>query len=125
MDLWKKANESLDAAAELLEKGHEEFSVSRSYYAMFYVTEAVLMTKGLAYAKHSAVIATFGKHFIKTGIFGAELREMLVKAFEDRTEGDYGMTNTFSPEEAKAILLRAKEFCQTLSQYLRKSGHIH
>jgi uncharacterized protein (UPF0332 family) len=123
-DLWKKANESLDASGELLEKHHEEFSVSRAYYAMLYVTEALLLTKNLTFAKHSAVIATFGQHFIKTGIFKMELREMLAKAFEDRAEGDYGMTNAFSPAEAKAILDRAREYCQVLGGYLREKGHI-
>jgi uncharacterized protein (UPF0332 family) len=123
-DLWKKANESLDASSELLEKHHEEFAVSRAYYAMFYVTEALLLTKNLVFAKHSGVIASFGQHFVKTGIFKVELREMLAKAFEDRTEGDYGMTDAFSPTEAKVILGHAQKYCQILGHYLTEKGHI-
>ena len=35
---------------------------------MFSYAEALLLTKGLSFSKHSAVIENFGKHFIKTGL---------------------------------------------------------
>ncbi|MEL6882457.1 MAG: HEPN domain-containing protein, partial [Cyanobacteria bacterium J06607_10] len=38
--LLEKAQRSLSAAEQLLQKGFYEFSVSRAYYSMFYVAEA-------------------------------------------------------------------------------------
>jgi uncharacterized protein (UPF0332 family) len=32
---------------------------------MFYIAEAILLDDELNYSKHSAVIAAFGKHFVK------------------------------------------------------------
>jgi len=68
-DLIKKAERSLKAASQLFEEGYLDFAVSRAYYAMFYVAEACLLTKGLSYSKHSGVISGFSQHFIKTNIF--------------------------------------------------------
>jgi uncharacterized protein (UPF0332 family) len=67
-ELIEKAKESLDAAKSLFEDGFYDFSVGRSYYAMFYTAEAVLLTKNLSFSKHSAVIAAFGKEFVKPAI---------------------------------------------------------
>ena len=39
--LLNKAQKSLDASQELMEKGFYDFAISRAYYAMFYVAEAV------------------------------------------------------------------------------------
>ena len=36
---------------------------------MFFLAEAVLLTKGLRASSHKGVISLFGKHFVKTGIF--------------------------------------------------------
>ncbi len=123
-DFVKKATESLDAAEGLLRDQHEEFAVSRAYYAMFYITEALLLTKGLTFSKHSGVIAAFGEHFVKTGTFKPELREMLIKAFADRTEGDYGRTEAFSAQQTRQIIDRAKLFFEALSQHLAEKEFI-
>lgn len=64
--LIKKAKASLEASKKLLQGGYSDFSASRSYYAMFYAVQALLLSKNLAFSKHSAVIAAFGKEFIKT-----------------------------------------------------------
>lgn len=55
--LLEKAERSLQAAVELNQKGFAEFAASRGYYAMFYIATAFLEGEGLAYSKHSAVIA--------------------------------------------------------------------
>ncbi|MHA1262473.1 MAG: HEPN domain-containing protein [Candidatus Freyarchaeota archaeon] len=67
-ELVKKANESLEAAKLLLRGGYPDFSASRSYYSMFYAAQAILLTRNLAFSKHSTVISAFGKEFIKNGL---------------------------------------------------------
>jgi uncharacterized protein (UPF0332 family) len=54
-DLLRKAEDSLNAAKLMRENGYYDFAASRAYYAMFYVAEAFLLGKGLAFSKHSAV----------------------------------------------------------------------
>lgn len=59
-DLLDKAERSLAAAEHLLLEGFPEFAAGRSYYAMFYATEALLLSRDLSFSKHSAVITAFG-----------------------------------------------------------------
>lgn len=84
-----RAGDSLDAAELLLSGGFEDIAVSRAYYAMFYVAEAFLASRDLAYAKHSGVIATFGREFAKTGIVPAHFHRYLILGQELRLLADY------------------------------------
>jgi len=65
-----------------------------SLYAMFYVAEALLLSRGLAFSKHSAVIAAFGKEFAKEGVLPAELHAHLREASDARNVADYQRTPT-------------------------------
>jgi len=70
--LIAKGRRSLAAGRRLFQAGDYDFAASRAYYAMFYLAEALFLSKGLSFGKHAAVIAAFGQQFVKTGIFGAE-----------------------------------------------------
>ena len=71
-DLLAQAQDSVNAATLLADAGYAGFSASRSYYAMFYIAEALLLGLDLSFSKHSAVIAAFGLHFSKTGLVPGE-----------------------------------------------------
>ena len=120
-ELMQKAKESLEAAKSLCRDG---FSAARSYYSMFYVAEALLLTKNLSFSKHSAVIGAFGKEFVKTEIMPKKLREYLVSAFDIRQLGDYGAPGSVSEEKAQSLIEETNEFMETIEEYLRRGGHI-
>ena len=123
LELLKKAKASLKAAKNLFEDGFYDFSASRSYYAMFYATESILLTKNLSFSRHSAVISAFGKEFVKTKIFPQKFREYLVSAFDIRQLGDYGAPGSVSKEKAQNLLEQTKEFIETIKGYLIKEGY--
>ncbi|HLE24764.1 MAG TPA: HEPN domain-containing protein [Thermodesulfobacteriota bacterium] len=123
LELLKKAKSSLKAAKNLFEDGFYDFSASRSYYAMFYAAEAVLLTENLSFSRHSAVIGAFGKEFIKTKIFPQKFREYLVSAFDIRQLGDYGAPGSVSKGKAQNLLERTKEFIEIIKEYLIKEGY--
>jgi len=77
-DLLSQAQNSLEAAKLLHANGYFGFAASRSYYAMFYVAQAFLIGKGLAFSRHSAVCSAFGKHFVKTGIISSKFHQYLM-----------------------------------------------
>ena len=122
-DLLAKAKESVEASESLLKDGFYDFSAGRSYYAMFYVAEAVLLTKDLSFSKHKAVIAAFGKEFVKSGLLPASLHAYLVDAFDSRQLGDYGPKGSLNEEKAEELIEQAKEFVIIVEEYLRKEGY--
>ena len=67
-ELMDKARRSLKVAEKIFKDGEVDFAGSRAYYAMFYVAEALLLQRGLAFSSHSAVTANFGREFARTGI---------------------------------------------------------
>lgn len=67
--LVKKAKDSVLGAEILFKSKFYNFSISRSYYAMFYLAEAILLTKELSYSSHKGVISGFSEHFVSQEIF--------------------------------------------------------
>lgn len=98
--LLKKAQDSLQAARLLFDKEYYDFAVSRSYYSMFYLAEMFLLGEGLSFSKHSAVIAAFGQHFVKTGRVPHEFHRYLIEGEDSRNVGDYDINQGLSSEDA-------------------------
>lgn len=110
LDLLTAASDSLAAARLLLQSGFPGYAASRAYYAMFYVAEAFLESKELAFSKHSAVIAAFGQHFAKSGRVPTEYHTFLIEAQEMRHKGDYGGTGSVTADQAAKLIERAERF---------------
>ena len=106
--LIDKAQRSIDAAQQLINKEFYEFAVSRAYYAMFYIAEALLDKEGLAFSSHAAVISAFGQYLAKTGKVPAEYHRYLIDAQAQRTRADYDLEPDFSPQDAEILINQAK-----------------
>ena len=66
------ARQMLEVAAHNLADGFCGSAINRAYYAIFYVANALLRTKGIVRSKHSGVIAAFRQHFVKPGLIEVE-----------------------------------------------------
>lgn len=105
--LLEKAGRSLSSARRMYGDKDYDFAVSRAYYTMFYCAEALLLTKDLTFSKHSAVISSFGKEFVKTGIMEKKMQTYLMDAFDARQRGDYDFIGCPTKEECEETLNRA------------------
>ncbi len=108
--LLHKAQQSLQAAQLLADQAFYDFAVSRAYYAMFYVAEALLLGETLAFSKHSAVIAAFGEQFAKTGRVPPEFHRYLIQAQDNRNLGDYDIRSGLSRTDAAEQIEHARQF---------------
>ena len=107
-DFTQKAEKFLDTTDHALNAGDYDSCVSRCYYAMFFMAEAVLLTKGLRASSHKGVISLFGEHFAKTGIFERESGRALHDAHDKRLIGDYGVGFMVTEPEATDLLQIAR-----------------
>ncbi len=119
-DLIKKSEKFLITAEQALNIEDYDSCVSRCYYAMFFLAEAVLLTKNLSASSHKGVISLFGEHFVKTKIFERNLGKALNDAYDKRLVGDYGVGFTVNEQEAKDLLETAQNFVKKLKIYLKK-----
>ena len=115
--LLNKARRSVKAAERLLRDGDYDFAVSRAYYAMFYVAQAMLLTHDIRRSKHSGVIAAFQQQFVKTGEVPESFFHLLRDGFEDRAEGDYGLLE-IGREQAEAGIQSARQFVEEMATRL-------
>lgn len=122
--LIERAQKYLKSAEILIEEGDYESSVSRTYYAMFYSAQAVLLTKNMSFSSHKGVISAFGEHFVKTGVFPKEMGRELNRAFEKRQLGDYEYTFVISEMEAKEMLASGRRFVEEIVRYLKEKNFL-
>jgi len=106
----QRAEKAIEAAEKLLSDGYFDFVASRAYYAAFYAATALLLKEGLEFRKHSGVIASIHKHFIKTGKLEKQFGKDLNWLFEIRNVGDYGVTIHVPKKEAENALNAARRF---------------
>ena len=117
----KLADESYDVAKALIDMGHPRFSAAQTYYTIFYLAQAMLMTKGLTFSKHSAVVAAYGKEFAKTGLLDPKFHRYIIQAQKLRLIGNYGEDGEeVTEEQARESLQWAGEFMEVVKGYLRK-----
>lgn len=106
----ERAEQSVEAARQLLAGGYFDFAASRAYYAAFYAATAVLLHEGLELSKHSAVIASIHQRFVKTGKLDKEQGKTLNWLFELRSVGDYGGTAHVSQQDVERAIKAAEDF---------------
>ncbi len=127
--LLRKAHRTVQSARLLLADGDYDGAVSRAYYAMFYVAEALLLSKGMTLSKHSAVISAFGKEFAKTGTIPGEYHRYLMDAQEARNTGDYQVVSHLTEDETGQHITHAEHLLEVAEKLLREnpdtsgSGH--
>ncbi|MCU0548477.1 MAG: HEPN domain-containing protein [Leptolyngbya sp. Prado105] len=110
--LLHKARQSLTAAKLLADEGLFEFSVSRAYYTMFYIAQALLLSRELSFSTHAGVINAFGLQFAKSGEIAPEYHQALIKAERLRLQGDYDVEPEISAESSEKQIDWATRFIQ-------------
>jgi len=117
--LLNLANESHQAAKILIDQGIIRFSAAQSYYTIFYLAQAMLMSKGLSFSSHSAVVAAYGKEFAKKGLLDPKFHRYIIDAQERREVGHYGAEGEkVTEEQALESFQWAEEFMQAVKEYL-------
>jgi len=108
--LLEKARRSLQGAELLVSNGFFELAVSRAYYAMFYITSAFILGKGLSFSSHSAVISAFGRDFAKENPQLREFHRAVIDAQDMRNRSDYDLDSGINAEDAMTQIESAHEF---------------
>jgi uncharacterized protein (UPF0332 family) len=77
----------------------------------------------MKFKKHSAVIAMFGKEFVKTGLLPEELHQHLIYAYSEREKSDYEPLFMQSENQAQNILKKAEAFIYEVEKFLLDKGY--
>ena len=114
----KRASETLEEARLMFESGHFYGAANRIYYACFYATVALLLTRNLSSPKHTGVVALFNRHFVKEGVVSVDMGKFYSRMFDNRLESDYGHLVKIEKDDIKADLEKAGEFITKIKALL-------
>ena len=115
---YEHALEDLKAAELLLEKEQYKSAVNRSYYSIFHAIRAVLAYDDIDSKKHSGIISSFQRLYIKTGIFNKEFSKIITDSFEIRSDSDYDDFYVISKEDVINQVSNAKKFLLAIKSFL-------
>ncbi len=120
-DFITKAERFLRTAKLVLEDGDYASCVSRCYYSMFVITEAILLTKNITASSHKGTISFFGQHFIKTGELDKGFGKALNEAYDRWLEGDYSVGLVLTKADAEEQLKVDEDYIITMKNYLKEN----
>lgn len=115
-----KAHDMLRSARLLHNSGDFASSVNRSYYAVFTAARALLALKELDSKKHSGVISLFFLHYVKPGIIGRDVSDVILSAKDLREDADYSDYIEISSDDAFRELEKAERFVRVIEISLGK-----
>ncbi len=116
----QRAETSIKAAKNMIEKGYHDIAASRAYYAAFYAASALLLKENIDTNKHSGVIASIHRLFVKEGKLDKEQGKNLNWLFELRGVGDYGVSEHVSSEESYRAVKVAEAFLESAIKILNE-----
>ena len=122
--MMAKAKDSLEVARQLHEQKHYNDAASKAYYAVFHSLQAILLTKGLTFSRHSDVLSTFNKEFIYSGVFAKNFYDKIVRLFKDRQIGDYEYEICIDRESSEADVVDGEMIINSVGEYLQKEGYL-
>jgi uncharacterized protein (UPF0332 family) len=117
-----RADQALRASRALLELGLCADAVSRSYYAVFHLVRALLLTRGVETKTHAGAIHLLNTEFIRRGLLPSSHNRLLAGLQRSRELADYDAAVTFSADDAAAELSDAERFVADALALLQKEG---
>jgi uncharacterized protein (UPF0332 family) len=119
----KKAHRAIQSA-DRVRATDPDTAVSRLYYSMFYCATSLLLTKGLGFSKHKAVISAFAQHFVKTGLLPQEFHRWILDAFKMRQVSDYQFVAPPDSEAIQDLATKAEQFLARTEEFLKQGGYL-
>jgi len=117
--LVRKSKRALRSARLDLQDGDPDGAVNRSYYAMFDIARAALLSTGVPEDElprpHNGIIAAFGQHAVQSGLIEPDLARLLGRTEALRSRADYTGTETDANKAADTVA-QAETFVGTVER---------
>ena len=112
------SEDSLAVARLVAERGFYRESVSRSYYAAFYLARALLLWEGVQARTHIGVNQQFNLLYVHTGKIDKKFSRLLSLLQAEREGADYQTEVVFTAEDSARWLAEVEEFDRTVRALL-------
>lgn len=117
-----RAREDLETARENIASDRFRAAINRSYYAMFHIASAALLTQAVKRSKHSGVQAAFAEFLVKPGRIEPEFSRLYRRSRSQREAADYQDEFVADEATARQALADAERFVERVERFLREVG---
>ena len=117
MELEKACKTFADAEFCAKEKKWEA-SANRLYYALFHATSALLINGGLNVKSHRGILALFGQHYVRTGIFSREDGSLISDLVLMRDNADYNLYYEANEEKIAPYIEPVRQFIKKIEKHI-------
>ena len=122
---FNHSEECLKSAETLLKDSDYKGAANRSYYAIFHALRAILVYDDFDSKKHSGIISTFNKLYIKTNIFSKDVSRIISNSFDIRTDSDYNDFFIISKDSVTSQINDTKKFIELIRVYLSNKWSVN
>ncbi|MGA1264383.1 MAG: FAD-binding protein [Prochlorothrix sp.] len=106
----EQADRNWKAVQLLQQQGFHDVAVTRAYYAMFYVVDALLRANDKTCTSHDERIKFFRQNYIETGKVQPEFLQWLEEALQERVYVDYDALDPVDSAHADRVLALVPNF---------------
>lgn len=110
----EKSKVTLQEAKDNATLCHWSLAANRLYYAVFYMTLALLLKKNVTAKSHSGVFGIFSKEYIATGILTTEESMLYRQLFAMRQSGDYDDMFDWEKSDILPLIPKTEAFLSQL-----------
>jgi uncharacterized protein (UPF0332 family) len=114
----KRAEDTIDEAELAIKNNKLPLAENRIYYSIFYVVSALALKYDFSTSKHSTLKGWFNQAMVKTKKIDVSFGKAYARAFEKRQKADYDDYVTFSLEEVKLDLDKARRFVERIKKFI-------
>jgi uncharacterized protein (UPF0332 family) len=115
----EKSKQTIEDVEFLIKNNMLGLAVNRIYYGGFYILSALALKNNFTTSKHQQLIGWFNKTFVKEKLMDKKYGQFIVKAFENRSTGDYDDFAEFKKEDVLTMFKELKDFCRKIQEFIK------
>lgn len=116
--LYKKAQKFLQSAAVLFELEDFDSCASRSYFAMFFAAQAVLLQEGLSVGSRQGIRSAFVEAFVESGRLPERAGQAFMQAADLQEVADYAQHFAVDEATAERVLQESEAFVHSMARLI-------
>ena len=114
----EKAERTFDVVLFCAKEGKWETAANRIYYALFHAVSALLVSDGYHVKSHRGILAMFGEHYVKTGLFSKKDGSLLSDLVIMRDNADYNCFFEADEEKLTPYIEPTRLLIEKIKQYI-------
>ena len=114
----EKAQKIFDTMELCVREKAFESAANRIYYAVFHAISALLIHAGFSVKSHRGVMALFGEHFVRTGIFTKSDGTLFSDLVIMRDNADYNCFYEATEEKLNPYIEPTRQLIEKIKQYI-------